>query len=267
LKFKTPYMSLYLLKIYVLGALSTIGNIVLAQKNIIISDSLTANSEKLNVKMGTQSFGKIWRFRFGEYKVVSSKLGWTTTSAKSNLLNTKTESKSTEKFSFILTNKTNDSANVNASNNIDIKVLKDLEIISGVFWGNKESWEENRNFSAFIAINQDTSETWTLLMNTVAGGNTQDKYSVVLTNGERKIFVIAATSNKNGDDSRSFPAQGYEFVENGLSLCAVQYYGGGALGMNKNIVWILNSLNEKMKLVLAAAATALLQIKVTSMTS
>ncbi len=98
-----------------------------------------------------------------------------------------------------------------------------------------------------------------------SGSNTLDKYDAFLTNGERKIFVIPVTSNKNGGDSRSFPAQGYEFVENGQSLGAVQYYGGGALGMNKNIVWIGNSLNEKMKLVLAAAAAALLQIKVTSM--
>ena len=35
-----------------------------AQKDIIIGDSLAANAEKLNVKMGTQWFGKIWKFRF-----------------------------------------------------------------------------------------------------------------------------------------------------------------------------------------------------------
>ena len=49
----------------------------LAQKNIVISDSLNANADKMNVKMGSQTIGKIWKFRFGDYAVVSSKMGWT----------------------------------------------------------------------------------------------------------------------------------------------------------------------------------------------
>ncbi len=258
-------MSLYLLKKYILGALLILSNTSIAQKNIIISDSLAANSEKLNVKMGTQWFGKMWKFRFGDYEVVSSKLGWTKTSTKSNFFNTKTESKSTEKFSFVLTNKTNDSAMVNAANNIDSKMIKELEILPNVFWGTNELVEENRNFSAFITINRDSTETWTLLMNIARSSNARDKYDAFLTNGERKIFVIPTTSNRNGGDSRTFPARGYEFIENGQSISALQYYAGGALGMNKNIIWIHNSPNEKMKLVLAAATTALLQIKATSM--
>jgi hypothetical protein len=57
---------------------------------------------------------------------------------------------------------------------------------------------------------------------------------------------------------------GYEFIENGQSLCALQYYGGGAFGMNKNIIWIRRNLEARMKLILAAAMTAVLQIKVTA---
>jgi hypothetical protein len=34
--------------------------------------------------------------------------------------------------------------------------------------------------------------------------------------------------------------------------------------MNKNIVWLQNGLDAKMKLILAAAMTAVLQIKVTA---
>ena len=73
-----------------------------AQKNIVISDSLDANADKMNVKMGSQTMGKIWKFRFGDYAVISSKMGWTKTSAKANLLNTRTESKTTQKFSFVI---------------------------------------------------------------------------------------------------------------------------------------------------------------------
>jgi len=57
-------------------------------------------------------------------------------------------------------------------------------------------------------------------------------------------------------------ALGYELIENDHVLLALQYYSGGVLGMNKNIVWIDNTLDPGMKLVLAAAATAIMQLKV-----
>lgn len=257
-------MSTYLLRIHILLFMLTIATITQAQKDIIISDSLTVDAEKLKVKMGTQWFGKIWKFQFGNYAVISSKLGWTVTSTKGNIFNTKTESKSTEKFSFLMTNKINDTATVNAANNISTQSLRNLEIFPNVFWGSDELLQETRNFSAYITVNGDTSEIWALFMNIIKGSNTQGMYNAVLTNGERKIFVTPTSSNKNGGDSRSFPALGYEFIENGQSLSALQYYGGGTLGMNKNIVWIYNSLDEKVKLILAAASTAILQIKVNS---
>jgi hypothetical protein len=239
-------------------------NITEAQKDIIIGDSLTANAEKLNVKMGTQWFGKIWKFHFGDYAVVSSKLGWVTTSTKGNFFNTKTESKSTEKFSFVLTNKVNDSALVNAANNIAIQSLNEIDILPNFSWGNDQLLQETRNFSAFISINSDTSETWALFMNITRGSTTMGSYDAFLTNGKRKIFIIPTTSNKNGGDTRSLPALGYEFIENDQSVSALQYFGGGAFGLNKNIVWINKNADEKMKLILAAASTAILQIKVNS---
>lgn len=265
LELKSYYMRTYLFRIYILCHLLLITKITEAQKDIIISDSLAANCEKLNVKMGTQWMGKIWKFHFGDYAVVSSKMGWTTTSIKGNLFNTKTESKSTEKFSFVLINKkTNDSARVNAANNIVVQSLNEIEIFPHFSWGSNELLQESRNFSAFITVNGDTSETWALFMNVTRGSNTEGSYNAFLTNGERKIFLSSASSNKNGGDNRSLPALGYESIENGQSLSALQYYGGGLFGLNKNIVWIRNSSDEKMKLILAAASTAILQIKANS---
>ena len=81
----------------------------------------------------------------------------------------------------------------------------------------------------------------------------------MLTNGARKIFLVPVTSNKNGDDKRKIPAYGYELIENELALGAVQFYGGGIAGLNKNIIWIHRGLETKMKLMLAAAMTAVLQ--------
>ncbi len=258
-------MTNYARRTYCLCFLLIICTITQAQKDIVISDSLAANAAKLNVKMGAQWFGKIWKFRFGEYVVVSSKLGWASTTTKGNFFNTKTESKSTEKFSFVLTNQTNDSAKVNAANNISTQALHEIEILPHFSWGSNEILQERRNFSAFITVNQDTSDTWALLMNMTTGSNTPGTYDVQLTNGERKIVVIPTTSNKNGGDARTLPALGYEFMENGQSLAALQYYGGGALGLNKNIVWIHNSPDNKIKLILAAASTAILQVKANSL--
>jgi hypothetical protein len=78
-------------------------------------------------------------------------------------------------------------------------------------------------------------------------------------------LITPTSSNKNGDDKRLLPAMGYEFIENGQSICALQYFGGGTLGANKNIVWLRKSANAKMDLILAAAMTAILQLKNTEM--
>jgi len=163
-----------------------------------------------------------------------------------------------------MANKLNDTARVNAANNISTQSLQEFAIFPKIFGNNYELMQENQNFSAYITLNGDTTEVWALLMNIVRGNNTQGSYDALLTNGERKIFVMPASSNKNGSDTRSYPALGYEFIENGQSLSAVQYFGGGALGYNKNIVWIYNGLDEKLKLVLAAASTAILQMKTDS---
>ncbi|MCK5731065.1 MAG: hypothetical protein KAH68_08320 [Draconibacterium sp.] len=232
-----------------------------AQKNIIISESLAANSKPLKVKMGTQKMGKIWSFKFGDYEVANSKNGWTTTTNKSNLFNTKTDTKSTEKFAFTLSNKTGDFARVNAANNIEVKVLKEIELSTFLSIGENELLLDSRNFTAFININKDTTETWVLYMNVITGNTVDNGGTAFLSNSDRKIHIISTTSNKNGTDSRTFPSLGYEFFENEQPICALQYFGGGAFGMNKNIVWIHDNLDSELKLILAAAMTSILQLK------
>jgi hypothetical protein len=258
-----------LLRTYILLFMLATANIIQAQKDIVINDTLAVNSEKLKVKMGSQGLGKIWKFQFGNYAVISSKAGWTITSSKSNFFNTKTESESTKKFSFLMTNKINDTAKVNAVNNISAQYtsswLHEFAIFSDIVFESDNLLQKTINFSAYITINGDTSEIWALVMNTISGSNTQGTHVALLTNGERKIFIIPASSNKNGSDTRTFPALGYEFIENGQTISALQYFGGGALGYNKNVVWIYNSLDEKVKLILAAASTAILQVQTDSL--
>ncbi len=242
--------------------LFSMANFSFAQKNIVISDSLAANADKLNVKMGSQGFGKIWKMHFGDYGVVSSKMRWATNSTKSNFFNTKTESKSTQKFSFVFSDKT-DTVNVNAAQNILIQSLQEIEIIPHFSWGSNELLKEQNNFTAFITVSGDTTDTWALFMNVLSGTAAEGSYDAFLSNGNRKIILKPATSGKSGGNSMfSIPTAGYEFVENGHSLAALQYTAG-PIDMNKNIVWINRNLDSKMKLILAAAQTAILQIKAT----
>jgi hypothetical protein len=236
-------------------------------KELMISKELVANSEMLKVKMGTQWMGKIWKFKFGDYAVVESKLGIEKVKSKSNLLNTKSEVDSNQKFSFILTNKTNDSAIVNAVKNISIEELQSYELFPNFYLGSDELLKESRNFSAFISSTSNKEDTWVLVMKNIQGSEVAYENEAFLTNGERLISIIDITSKidtKNRSEMGillTLPAMGYEFIENDQSLCAMQYYGGGVLGSNKNIIWLKSDLDARMKLIYAAAMTAILQIK------
>lgn len=233
----------------------------IAQKNIVLSEDLAANSEGLKVKMGTQWMGKIWKFKFGEYSVGKSKNGWTTQSYKSNFLNTKASSKTTQKFSFELNSGNVDKAVVEAATDINLEVTRSAEIIPFFSVGEDKILIDAKNFSALITVNEDTTDTWFLIMNISSGERVQDERMAYLSNGKRMIHLIPVTSNKKGEDNRNIPALGYELVEPGKTLGAVQYYGGGMMGANKNIVWLNQQLDARMKLILAAAMTAVLQVK------
>lgn len=260
--FKLFIMKFFLLKLCVFAFLLAFPGIVVAQqKTIVIDEILEANSEPLKVKLGTQWMGKIWKIKFGDFTVTDSKMGWTKTSYKSNLFNTKSESKTTQKFSFTLSNKTGNTANVNAANDIETKVLQETELFKNFYIGGNEILLDSRNFTALININNDTATIWTLYTNVTQGSDVEEGGSAFLTDGKRKILIISTSSNRNGNDSRMFPALGYEFIENEEALGALQYFGGGALGTNKNVVWLLNSLNADMQLILASAITALIQLK------
>jgi hypothetical protein len=258
-------MCKYLCEISMFGFLILSSVITLAQKNIIISESLSANSEMLNVKMGSQKFGRIWNFRFGDYAVVKSKLGWTKSKSKSTFWGTKSESITSEKFSFVLCNNNGDTAIVNAANKIEVKSLNEIQILPHFSWGTNEIQKGERLFSANIIVNNDTIDSWTVFIKKTEGSQTGSDFLAFLTNGPRDIKIFPVSSNNELKNSM-FPALGYEFVENGQSLSALQYLGSGALGFNKSIVWLDKNMDDRMKLILAAAMTAVLQIETTTVT-
>ncbi len=236
-----------------------------AQKTVIISDSLAANAEKLNVKLGSQGPGKMWKMHFGEYGVVTSKMGWMPEKVKGNLMSTKIETSSTLKFHFVFSGNTSDTAWVSAANNVVVGALQSLELFPHFSWGTDEMTRESKNFSAFITINQDTTNTWGLYMNEIKSAQTAGTTEAFLTCGQRKIVLFPVNSGKKSASPFSAQAEGYEFFENGHSLSALQYFGG--MSMNSNIVWLNKELDPKMKLILSAAMTAVLQVKLSEMTN
>ena len=252
-------------KIIVFASMLLLTLSLYAQKTIVLSDSLAANSDRLPVKMGTQWFGKIWKFKFGDYEVASSKMGWTNTSSKGNLFNTKTKSKTTQKFSFTLAGPGADNANVNAASNIESSEVHSFELFTNFTIGTDATLKQKNNFSAYIRINNDTTEGWALLMHVTLELDKVTKAESLLTNGTRKIYLYTVTSNDKGEDDRKYPAMGYELREDGKAVAAVQFFGGGLMGTNKNIIWLSKDADPAFRLMLAAALTAVLQDKANAM--
>ena len=246
-------------------------------KNIILSDSLLAKADKWDVKQGAQWMGKIHKWRFGDYAVVASKQGWTTTGTHTNLFKTKTESQTVNKFSFVLSNKTADSALVNTAHEITAQSNPGLKLGNGWTAGGDGRTQQANRFIASIMVNRDTTDTWELSIGktdvTDRHGESVEgeaAHSATLTSGER-LIVLTPVFSKKFDKRPSFasqltmsfrpPAMGYEFVENGRSLCAVEYFSSGMAGSAKNTVWMDRNADPRLRLVLAAAMTAVLQLQ------
>ena len=254
---------IHISKFYFLGLLIICGELSYSQrKNIVVSDDLNNSAEMLKVKMGTMWMGRIWNFKFGDYAVVKkSKMSPRVSKQKSNILGTKSEYKSGYKFNFVLSEKAIDSAIVSAVYSKNVKEVHSMELFPNIYFGREEVLKDSINFTADISLSSNRDKNWKLFLLITSGSETEFKNEGALIYGDRVILINLVSSNLNGNDKRWFPALGYEFVENDKAICAVQYFGGGSFGLNKNIIWIDSKLNQKMKLILAATMTAILQVK------
>ena len=247
-----------------------------APKHILISDSLVANADQWDVKRGGHWMG-INKWRFGDYAVVASKSGATRGGTRTNFFKTKTESHSDHKFSFVLSNKTSDSAFVSAAHEAIAQSQPGLKVGNGVTIGGDDRVVETERFTASIAINRDTTETWDLSIgstdvSTRHGDDpaAQSAHTATLSHGDRRI-VLTPVFSKKLTERPSFtsalslqfapPAMGYEFIEDGQSLCAVEYFSSGVSGSFKNTIWMHRSADARLQLVLAAAMTAVLELE------
>jgi|GEM_PF-7122728 hypothetical protein len=128
------------------------------QRDIVLSGELQNNMEQLPVKIGAQWMGKIAKFSFGNYSITNSKAGWTTT--KTNLWNTKTESKSSQKFSFELSNGSGLTAACNAITKISGKEIRAFNLgTSGAEFDWVLEAQQNSLLSGSITLSNDTGHS------------------------------------------------------------------------------------------------------------
>ncbi|WP_147297785.1 hypothetical protein [Seonamhaeicola aphaedonensis] len=251
--------------ILILTGLSSLGAIYAQNKTIVINKELEENSDKFKVKKGTQWMGKISKIKFGDYKVADSKNGWVKTKVKSNFWNTFSESKTENKFSFVMEHESLGSSIVNTLSQMTVKEARSFKLLSigdfEFYTGPDDDYTSTKIFSSEIQIKDDTGEPWSMHLAMTNDHDAGYSDEGILSCSDRLIFIEPISSNKNGNDSRKIPARGYEFIEDNKSLGAVQYYGGGVFGLNKSFVWIRSELKPKMKLVLASAMIIILQIK------
>ena len=230
-------------------------------KNIVIGSELATNAEMLKVKLGMAKPGKTWNFQFGDYAVRSSKMGPTVSNSEYAGLGDTTRGSSRNEFGFVLGSKTSVSAELNAAFR-GATATRTSRKLPDVILDRDEVKKNTYVFAAEITISNDNEEVWDLMLEYAEGTRVAAQDEGLLTNGSRSFAIVPASSATGGKDTRTFPALGYEFLEDGVSIAAVQYFGGGAFGFNKNIIWLGADLDADMKLVLAAAMAAILQVKV-----
>lgn len=261
----------------VIAALLLVGAVVSSaaassDKTIQIDEDLRLNAEVLKVVLGTSTPAHQVNIEFGEYSVVSSSVreGRLTTTT-SEFLSPVAHTRIRNYFTFVLKDAASATAKVKAEWNILIeKPGQCLEIDLGIdvdieyCLGDEEPKPGLHDLVvAAVQIDGETPSRWTLLLDVVRSesGLTERAGTSFLTDGTRQIVIRPATSAGPAKNLLDLPARGFEFWEGGQSLGAVQYYAGGALGLNKNVVYLRRDIDPQLKLLLASAMTAIMEYK------
>ena len=241
------------------------------EKIIAISDSLAANADPQPVKVGNQWFGQITKYQIGEYAVVSSKRRSTEIKTKSNFFQTKFERHSRSKFSFVMHDAGTGSISVEAVRHAMDESTHEITARKSV--RNSEMLQESDSCMATMRVGGDTTETWSLLK--WSSTAPERRYEAYLSNGTRTVSLVPVRGASRADSTRkrSFfsrvaagimpPPLGYEFVENGRSIGALQTFGGLSRE-NRMLAWMDRRLDPQLRLVLAAAMTTVLQVESSS---
>jgi hypothetical protein len=142
-----------MLKKYVIIVLLAGGaQLAFAQKNIILTDSVLANVKELPVVfVKLKGFNPFPKLTFGDYAVVSGKWGLGMAPESSNIWGTKTKTKTSRKFSFVLTDTARDTVKVNGVMKTVSETITPLQVSKSFSIGG-DAQMETLDFSANIAV-------------------------------------------------------------------------------------------------------------------
>ena len=242
-----------------------------SDKTIQIDEDLRVNAEVLKVVLGTSTPAHQVNIKFGEYSVVSSNAREGRQTTTSEFLSPVAHTRIRNYFTFVLKDAASATAKVKAEWNIlSEKPGQCLEIDLGIdvdieyCLGDEEPKPGLHDLVvAAVQIDGEAASRWTLLLDVVRSesGLTERAGMSFLTDGSRQIVIRPVTSAGPAKNLLDLPARGFEFWEAGQSLGAVQYYAGGALGLNKNVVYLRRDIDPQLKLLLASAMTAIMEYK------
>jgi len=242
-----------------------------SNKTVQLDEGLLANADVLKVTLGTCTPAHPMNISFGDYAVVSSKVWGGRESTKSEFFSGVARTRVRNNFTFVFKGPDASTAKVKAEWNIlteepgpclEIDVGTDVDI-ELCFSDEEPKPGLHDVVVAPIRIDGDATGRWTLLLDVVRSesGLAERAGMSFLTDGNRQIVIRPVTSAGPAKNLLDLPARGYEFWEAGQSIGAVQYYAGGVLGLNKNVVYLRRDLDPQMKLLLASAMTAIMEYK------
>jgi len=246
-----------------LGSLahSTVG--AADDNEIVIDAGLAAHAIVLPVTVAARKTFKVADFRFGEFSVVSSKLGMAK-GHSGGWISYLEHAESEQKFSFVMRGSGPEVASVTAVQSFESGPLKRHEVLPGVSIGVDPLSGARDTLVATIQLDGESAAGWKLQLNVqrnVAGAAEKARASS-LTDGTREFEIRNVSSRVPGDSAQATPARGYEFREGDQAIAALQYYGGGYPTSTRHLtVYLRDDLDPRTQLLLATAMTAILQSK------
>jgi hypothetical protein len=242
---------------------------VIAQENILISDTLIANADMLKVLVQKED-NKLPEILIDGYEYMSSdEVRMYATRTKTNFFETRAKRDIFKMYPFAISNHFSDTAWIDTELKSAEKTRYFNERFPKFFLESSTS-VSTASFAAWIDIASDTAKHWTFFAVNLEKENTKEPVKMILTDGERIIKMYLASSDPNFDASHplrslfKWPAMGVEFFENEESLGAFQINGGSLTkdqrkaGLTSDsIIWLHRDLDNSMKLVLVAAMSVL----------
>ncbi len=254
------------------------GQTVFAQDTILLDKAFISHADVLQISEPEFS-DKVFEFKIGEYKVLSTNGDCKTTNrSRKNLFGTKFD-KSIKKCSFEVRHKVSGISLIVTEETNSTRTRYPLKWLGS---GDTNEWDEEEagpmisesmasGFSATIRMDDDPSGEWTLFINVSEKNPQSGPMNIILTNGDMLIQIFPASSNPDFDRNsplksvfRDF-ATGFEFHLDGSSIGALQTYGGAVSTRTPDthqfsgcMAWMDSSLDIKTRHILCSAMATFL---------